>query len=77
VHGAVGSKNNKKRNERRQTAHSLRIPILDYARVSLLIFLQLRKVRKKDEFLQLIDSSLLDETAHRELVDLVTPVIVT
>jgi len=70
VHGNVESK------KRRKKAHGLSEPILGYARKSLLIFLQLRKVRSKKEFLNLIDKSLLDETAHKELVDLVKPVVV-
>jgi hypothetical protein len=78
VHGAVESNKDRKKNKRRsQTAHDLSAPILDYARVSLLIFLQLRKVKSKEEFLKLIDRSLLDETAHKELIDLISPVVVT
>lgn len=71
VHGAVGGRKG------RQAAYDLSIPILEYARVSVLIFLQLRKVKSKDEFLKLIDRSLLDETDYKELIDLVMPVIVT
>jgi Apea-like HEPN len=76
VHGAVESKSASKRNTKRRAAHDLNAPILNYARVSLLIFLQLRKVKGKTDFLKLIDSSLLDETAHKEFVDLVKPIIV-
>jgi hypothetical protein len=77
VHGAVEGKKERKKNSRRNNAHNLSVPILNYARVSLLVFLQLRGRKSKEDFLILIDRSLLDETAHKELVELVKSVVVT
>jgi len=44
---------------------------LNYARISLLIFLQLRSPIDKDKFINRIDNSLLDMNAHSKLEELV------
>jgi hypothetical protein len=76
VHGSVEGKKDRRKNTRRNNAHNLSVPILNYARQSLLVFLQL-KTLGKDDFLQLIDRSLLDYEAHGELVNLLKHIIVT
>ena len=76
VHGAILKPN------LRKDAPALCEIILDFARMSLLIFLQLKTARQrngkdKEELINRIDDSLLDDGAREELNDLVKHVIVT
>jgi hypothetical protein len=68
VHGVVSKKTSK---------YELSKIILDFARKSLLIFLQLQKTKNKKEFITMIDNSLLDEATHKELKALIKPIVIT
>jgi hypothetical protein len=57
--------------ERRKDAGQLAEKTLNYARVSLLLFLQLKKSIDKDSLITKIDNSLLDANAHSKLEELI------
>lgn len=50
--------------------------VMNFARQSLLVFLQLGD-RSKKGFLTLIDDSLLDEAKHQELLNMIQPMVIT
>ena len=53
--------------EEHRNAAKLAEKTLEYARVSLLVFLQLKQLIDKEKFISKIDNSLLDEGAHSKL----------
>ncbi len=63
VHGSKIEKNHRK------NLAELEKELMDYARVSIIIFLQLQGNLEKDDFLSKLDTSLLDEKAKKELND--------
>jgi len=67
IHGSVND------NESRdQSINDLTKRIIDYARISILIFLQLMPTIEKDTLINKIDNSLLDNKARDKLRDLIT-----
>lgn len=63
IHGQVI--NEKRRKEIRDM--QLAKHILDYARISILVFIQLNSWKNKDDLIQIIDNSLLDLEDYKEL----------
>lgn len=59
------------KSDERRNASELAEKIMEYARMSLLVFLQLGSVVDKEKFINKIDNALLDENAHSKLTDLV------
>ena len=57
--------------EKHKDAAQLTEKILNYARISLLIFLQVKSLIDKDNLISKIDNSLLDANAHSKLKELV------
>jgi F0F1-type ATP synthase alpha subunit len=65
VHGSPISK------DQQNEASKLAQDILEYARVSIIIQLQLKVVMDKDKFLNLLDNSLLNKQANEKLQSLI------
>lgn len=57
--------------EERQTVRKVTMLVINYARQSVVLFLQLRQKVEKEKFLNLIDNSLLSEKASQKLKDLI------
>lgn len=56
---------------RQQSANKLCKTILEYARVSLLVFFQLKETMEKENFINKLDNSLLDEKAEQKTKELI------
>ncbi|MBT9147686.1 MAG: hypothetical protein DDT32_01451 [Syntrophomonadaceae bacterium] len=59
------------KSEEHKSTTELANRVLEYARISLLIFLQLKSLVDKDNFVSKIDNALLDENAYLKLKELV------